>query len=289
VIRVSELTSRDFRKVLDLIYAINEDPSGTLVAGAVLSEMRRVIGCQTVSYNQVEHATWRLLNTVYASSLLSGEAAETVAPGLQAAVTGHPASGAYRRGRLSPSSAVALSDIVDRRVWRRTRLYTDFYRAWGTEDELLALVSSTRRRATVLSVSRDRVGFSRRDRAITDLLVPHFRQALARRERLAALASAARNAYRQGERVEEAVARMQGLTPRERDVITYLAGGATDREIAHALAVGIRTVHKHLEQIYRKLGLTNRTSVIAAVHRATGTPGDRAVDTSFSGAEGRPR
>ena len=41
-------------------------------------------------------------------------------------------------------------------------------------------------------------------------------------------------------------------------------------EIAHALWVTPATVSKHLEHIYRKLGVTSRTAALAAL-RTTGT------------------
>jgi DNA-binding CsgD family transcriptional regulator len=57
------------------------------------------------------------------------------------------------------------------------------------------------------------------------------------------------------------------LTARERDVLRWLAAGKTDREIAAILAVSVRTVQKHLERMYPKLGVETRT---AAVMRALG-------------------
>ena len=57
------------------------------------------------------------------------------------------------------------------------------------------------------------------------------------------------------------------LTPREREVLRYVAGGKTDRDIGDILAISRRTVHKHLQRIYEKLGVETRT---AAVVRAIG-------------------
>jgi len=57
------------------------------------------------------------------------------------------------------------------------------------------------------------------------------------------------------------------LTPREREVMRWLAAGKTDAQIAEILALSVRTVHKHLERIYTKLGVETRT---AAVMRALG-------------------
>jgi DNA-binding CsgD family transcriptional regulator len=58
------------------------------------------------------------------------------------------------------------------------------------------------------------------------------------------------------------------LTPREREVLRWLATGKTDGEIAALLSLSPRTVQKHLEHIYVKLGVETRTS---AVTRALGT------------------
>ena len=55
------------------------------------------------------------------------------------------------------------------------------------------------------------------------------------------------------------------LTPREREVMRWLAAGKTDREIAVLLGCSHRTVQKHLERVYVKLGVETRT---AAVMRA---------------------
>jgi DNA-binding CsgD family transcriptional regulator len=48
------------------------------------------------------------------------------------------------------------------------------------------------------------------------------------------------------------------LTSREQEVATLAAKGMSDREIADALVVSIRTVESHLAAVYRKLGLTSR-------------------------------
>ncbi|WP_350226958.1 helix-turn-helix transcriptional regulator [Variovorax sp. efr-133-TYG-130] len=56
-----------------------------------------------------------------------------------------------------------------------------------------------------------------------------------------------------------------GLTPREGDVMHWLSRGKTDAEIAALLSISPRTVHKHLEHVYVKLGVETRT---AAVMRA---------------------
>src|SRR5579884_1611488 len=62
-----------------------------------------------------------------------------------------------------------------------------------------------------------------------------------------------------------AVAQM--LTDREVHVLQLLASGMTNPQIAEALVISRKTVERHLEHIYSKLDLSNRTSAVAyAVH-----------------------
>jgi DNA-binding response OmpR family regulator/DNA-binding CsgD family transcriptional regulator len=64
-----------------------------------------------------------------------------------------------------------------------------------------------------------------------------------------------------------------GLTSREGEVLSWLSKGKTNRDIAQILGLSPRTVDKHLEQIYAKLGVENRTAAAAiavnASHRKT--------------------
>lgn len=50
------------------------------------------------------------------------------------------------------------------------------------------------------------------------------------------------------------------VTERESEVMYWIANGKTNRETAEILAMSPRTVNKHLEQIYTKLNVDNRTS-----------------------------
>ena len=55
------------------------------------------------------------------------------------------------------------------------------------------------------------------------------------------------------------------LTSKEVDVLRRIAAGKSTAEIASELVVSPATVSKHLEHIYRKLGVTSRTAALAAV------------------------
>ncbi|KAB7759176.1 LuxR C-terminal-related transcriptional regulator [Mycolicibacterium mucogenicum] len=53
------------------------------------------------------------------------------------------------------------------------------------------------------------------------------------------------------------------LTPREREVMSYVATGATNRDIARCLDISEGTVKSHLKRIAEKFGTTNRAAALA--------------------------
>lgn len=72
------------------------------------------------------------------------------------------------------------------------------------------------------------------------------------------------SANRQSE--DEMLRERFGLTHREGEVLLWIAKGKANRDIGEILGLSARTVNKHLEQIYSKLGVENRAS--AAVRAA---------------------
>ncbi|MFD1487593.1 response regulator transcription factor [Ancylobacter vacuolatus] len=54
-----------------------------------------------------------------------------------------------------------------------------------------------------------------------------------------------------------------GLTLRESEVLVWLARGKANRDIGEILGLSPRTVNKHLEQIYAKIGVENRAAATA--------------------------
>lgn len=55
------------------------------------------------------------------------------------------------------------------------------------------------------------------------------------------------------------------VSAREAEVLSWIAQGKTNRDIAEILDVSPRTVNKHLERIFRKIGVENRTAAAAIV------------------------
>ena len=155
-----------------------------------------------------------------------------------------PASYPDRSGDLV--SVTKTSDFYSARQLHHTGLYSDYYRPLGLEHMLrLCLPVGPRRTARLVFFRGSGPDFSERDRALLALLRPHLHQAYLDAER------------RRGGTPQ--------LTHRQRELLRLVAGGQTNGQIARSLGVSEGTVCKHLENIYGKLQVSNRT---AAVTRA---------------------
>jgi DNA-binding response OmpR family regulator/DNA-binding CsgD family transcriptional regulator len=62
---------------------------------------------------------------------------------------------------------------------------------------------------------------------------------------------------------ESVLRRVFGLTGRESEVLVWIAAGKSNRDISEILGISPRTVNKHLEQIFEKLGVENRATAAA--------------------------
>ncbi len=61
---------------------------------------------------------------------------------------------------------------------------------------------------------------------------------------------------------------LDGLSQRERKVLSCLEKGCSNKEIALALGISPRTVQKHLQRVFRFLGVASRAEAIVAVYQS---------------------
>jgi DNA-binding NarL/FixJ family response regulator len=59
----------------------------------------------------------------------------------------------------------------------------------------------------------------------------------------------------------------RALAPREREVLSLVAHGLTNREIAQQLALGEESVKTYLERAFTKLGVSRRAEAVSEAHR----------------------
>jgi DNA-binding CsgD family transcriptional regulator len=95
----------------------------------------------------------------------------------------------------------------------------------------------------------------------------HELELLAERARLDLAFPEAESPDRQ-QGLEEAL----GLTSREAEVLALIARGYTNREIAEALVISVKTASVHVSHILAKLDAPNRREAAAIVHRLSASP-----------------
>lgn len=69
--------------------------------------------------------------------------------------------------------------------------------------------------------------------------------------------------------VPEPLSEVPPLSPREHEVLVWVAAGKTDAQAAAILGISVRTVQKHLENVYVKLGVEGRTAAVMRARIAT--------------------
>lgn len=62
---------------------------------------------------------------------------------------------------------------------------------------------------------------------------------------------------------------LSNLTPREQEILQWIARGASNREIAQTLYISEKTVRNHVTSILSRLGLRDRTQAAIYIHSAT--------------------
>jgi DNA-binding CsgD family transcriptional regulator len=62
---------------------------------------------------------------------------------------------------------------------------------------------------------------------------------------------------------------MAALTPRELEVLQMISSGLTNAEAARRLDLSVHGIKFHLTEIYRRLGVTNRTEAAVSYLRLT--------------------
>ena len=142
-------------------------------------------------------------------------------------------------------TVVPLGLAMARQPVRDSRRYQDFLRRYGVVDvvEILAQRAGQPQAAISLLRTAEHGAFTANQLAQLNAL-----QAL----------------------LQLAVATMQpcedsllGLTPKERQIAGLLRQGASNKQLAQELGVGLPTIKTHLINLFRKTGVSNRTELVS--------------------------
>jgi DNA-binding CsgD family transcriptional regulator len=140
----------------------------------------------------------------------------------------------------------------------RTDLFQQLYRPYALTHHLVLAVPVPGQGLVTCAIFRHRRDFTESERTLLAFVRPHVAGLLRLTGQLTPEAPA-----------RPALPAYFGLTPREADILSQLALGRTDKEIGHWCRISPRTVQNHLQNIYAKLGVDNRTAACLRVVAAT--------------------
>jgi DNA-binding CsgD family transcriptional regulator len=146
-------------------------------------------------------------------------------------------------------SVVKVRDFYSARQWRSTGMYCDVMRPQGLDNHIGLFLTEPPtadarpgRTVRIFFLRASGPDFSERDRALLTLLRPHLQQT-----------------YFDAERRRFPTPE---LTPRQWELLRLIAGGRTNIQIARQLGLSEGTVRSHLEHIYGRLNVSNRTAAV---------------------------
>ena len=169
-------------------------------------------------------------------------------PALWASCLGHhPTVVAFGFTRIS--EPLRFSDVLPVRAYRRLPIYEYFFRPCGVEHKLDLRVWPTAHHVDV-GCWRERRDFDEQEQELLGALRPYL-ELILRRATGTATASRLRAMF--------------GLTAREAAVLALIVRGHRTRHVARELVIAEGTARKHIERVYRKLGVSNRAHAIARV------------------------
>jgi DNA-binding CsgD family transcriptional regulator len=164
-----------------------------------------------------------------------------------------------------------FSDIVSREEYHALALYRDFYEQIGLEHQIAFTLPARSGLILGVALSRRERDYSDDERELLELARPHLIQAY-------------NNALRHSELLRERDAKARpadaalehlrslGLTAREAEVLGAACAGRADREIGQLLQISHRTVQKHLERCYSKLGVNGRAEATSMISTEVPSP-----------------
>jgi DNA-binding CsgD family transcriptional regulator len=213
-----------------------------------LAALAQLIPCDSIGYSELDRVRRREIEYVGPDDGGGGEP-------FWAIVDEHPLC--RHQQAYSDFSATRRSDVISHRRLVTTRVYAEWFSPCEIEAELEAGIARSRARTRTFVFERTSGDFSVRDRAVLELVRPH----LARIYETTQLRRAAGLTE---------VADLERLTTREAEVLELVACGLTNAAIADRLWIAAGTVKKHLDNIYAKLDVTNRTAAAARIGHKPG-------------------
>ncbi len=171
--------------------------------------------------------------------------------------------------RTLEGRALRFSDVCTPEHLHGLALYREVYEPLGVEHQMAFTLPAGPRRVLALALSRGGSDYSDAERDLADRARPFLIQAY-----LNAIAYQSARVGVQSARASTPLLESlldAGLTKREAQSLRLVALGQSNHHVAEALGISHRTVGKHLERGFRKLGVSDRSSAAARVWELAGT------------------
>ena len=230
---MTRLREADHRKILDVLWAVGEADQADPVSESGLQALRELVPCDVVSFHRTAVDGKRTISHV-------GEPLGPMTDELRAVHRRYDHQDPLRPSR----SARTLTDCLSRRAYQRLELYQLVDRPLGIDYMMRLWISPFGPNSARVEFDRSDRDFSQRDRSVLDVLRPHLEQRCKRLLR------------------HDSPPNCPTVTPRQNEVMELVARGLTNGEIATALGISTETVRKHLENVYRSLGVHTRTGAV---------------------------
>jgi DNA-binding CsgD family transcriptional regulator len=152
--------------------------------------------------------------------------------------------------------AYRFSDVTTREELEATRLYQEIYLPLGIHHQMAFSLPSDSEAILAIVLHRSDPDFSDEERDFCNRARPFLIQAYRN-------ARAYSEATRRVPEALEGVLVTHGLTNREAEVVRLVATGGSNRDVGARLGLSERTVQKHLERAFQKLGVATRSAAAA--------------------------
>jgi DNA-binding CsgD family transcriptional regulator len=248
-----DVSSAILRRAVTLVDALAALDDPARFADVALPGLAAMVGADVISYNEIGPTAGQVRYADHPTGALQ----PATHSAFVAYVAEHPVVNHYRA--TADGQALRISDFLSRAQFHRLGLYAEFFRHVPTEHQLAVALSTPDTTVIGIAFSRARSDFSEADRQLLSIL---------RAPLMAGLLRARARHHAHHTLTTAADERLAQLTDREAHVLELVALGATNTAVAHALDVSPRTVAKHLEHIYRKLGVNNRAAAVALPPRS---------------------
>jgi DNA-binding CsgD family transcriptional regulator len=254
-------TATDLRAVLAYAESTLAVTDAKTIQSVLLPGLAELVRGHAATLHETEVDAPRQVSIGWPRERLTLEVAQRLRPVLLT----HPFTRVHRRTLAGdpPRVPFRISDLVTRREWRATPVWAEAMR--DTDDQIGVVLA--RRSGTLRNVLVSRRGrpFTDRERDLVQLAARHVAVAVRRIDTGAAIGL--QSMPRAGWVPlggEVAPARTPDLlSPREQEVLRLVADGLTDGQVARQLGLSPRTVSKHLERVYARLGVPNRAAAVA--------------------------